>query len=238
MNFLDLCQKAITWSDTGHAGQITETNQSIAPVFQSQVIDFVREAWREIQQERPWGWMIEPVSFYSVEDKEEYAWNEALDEDGNRVIESFTDWYWKSDEPWYVDRNNEGTEVSENYLTCVRWQRFRNVYIHGLRSQKGIPQLFSISHKNNVWLHPKPKGAYKITGQYHRGAQELSENGDTPYGIPEQYHPIIAWKAVMKLHEIDEKYGAMQVAERRYKQYWYNLAKIYLDPIRFARPIA
>lgn len=78
-----------------------------------------------------------------------------------------------------------------------------------------------------------PDAIYGVRGEYQAGPQALASDADIP-ALPERFHPIIAWRALMLMDEHDEAVTPTQMGRAR-NQYLTMLSQLerdYLPPLR------
>ena len=68
-----------------------------------------------------------------------------------------------------------------------------------------------------------PDRAYAVRGEYQRSAQTLVNANDVPE-MPEDYHMMIVWRAIMLLHQHDEAQFNVQMAAANFERLHAGLA--------------
>lgn len=102
---------------------------------------------------------------------------------------------------WTIYKTSLGlTDVGR--MIFLEWDEF---YSHKLRGvqESGRPSYFTLSPNNEIVLYPIPDATYTMRGIYIKTPQALVENTDVPE-MPERFHEIIKWKALLYLGADDE----------------------------------
>ena len=244
MKFLQMCQDTMRWSGTGGRGQIEKVTTTAE--FPSKVVDFVRTAWVDIQQsQKHWRFMRKDFVFQTVANKHDYAWSEMiLPESQNRAINRFDHWIHKV--PWFIEDPNRGsygfvpsvfTEDRNEYVLgklypidyeCW-WDRYFRFAQTGNR-----PYEYAIGPDDKLLFGPTPDKVYTIRGQYKPSAHHLEKNEDQPEGLPDDYHEMIVWKAVIMVNDYDAGARGRDYARERYVQKYDNLLATQLPKTKMA----
>ena len=261
-NFLELCQETLEDSDTASQGSLSNVTQ--ANGFQRNVVNFVREAWIDIQSDQEdWSWMQESFQARLTEGVNRYQPGATaanphflIDADGNPAIPCFRSWLTGEDHTWYITdyRTNRvvGAEFPE--IEYQTWRAF--TLARGFPNQR--PNVFAVAPNLDLVVNPTPDGTYDVDGEYQRGAQRFGltddnndgvfvpisvsnpRNGitdpslDIPLGLPANYHHVIKWRAIMKLHGFDEAKDSEEFAVKQYATVFNNMKRLYLPRPRVA----
>ena len=100
------------------------------------------------------------------------------------------------------------------------------------------PTSFAIRPDKKVLFHAAPNEGYVLHGRYVVGVQGLTSENHNPHGLPEEYHSIIVWRAVMMLHADDDFAPAYEFAARQYKELLGSLQRIYLPTVTVGGSLA
>ena len=233
MTYLELCQAALGASDTGSPDELVSLND--ADVYQKGVTDNVAEAWRFIQMAYSWSWRQLEFTAQLVAGKDEYAWNELRDAAGNPSIGrdlGFSDWL--SEEPssgigpaWYLGRPPE--YVSVGSIERIDYQTMRRRRLQ--RRDSLAPTSFAFAPSLSILVNPIPNDAYRIHGMYVVGLQRLTTEQHVPHGLPDVYHDVIKWRAIMMIHGSDEASASYQYASIQYDEIFRTLTRLYLPTV-------
>lgn len=90
----------------------------------------------------------------------------------------------------------------EGPLCFIPWNRFYVSFTRGAQ-QPAPPKFFSIAPSGEFCLAPTPDGAYRVRGVYRKTPKPLAADGDVPE-IPERFHMVIVYQALMKVAGHDE----------------------------------
>lgn len=185
MNFLELVNS--TRENCGVPGTIATvagaTNESLL------LINWVRQALKEIEQDRPdWEWMRKPFSFNTVVAKQSYS---AATDIG---LADFG--YWRNNS-FRIYLTSAGV-ANEIILDQYEYNLFRDYYLLGSRKLAyARPAAIAVSPDRSLVLGLAPSDIYTVSGEYFRVPQVLSADTDIP-DMPERYHMAIVYKAMVK----------------------------------------
>ncbi|PCJ39143.1 MAG: hypothetical protein COA71_14600 [SAR86 cluster bacterium] len=181
---------------TAVTGQIGELNR---------VVNWVADAYTEIQGARDWRWLHKKFTVDTVDGTDVYASGAVTDSDAAATITRFKAWH--VDDPinppkQFLKSSGTGSEV---FLAFVKWPYFEHLYKTGsLQDQKSQPIHITVNRKDELQLGLTPDAVYTVTGYYLRSAQILAANTDTPE-MPSDYHSLIKYQAM-------EYYGIFESA--------------------------
>jgi len=181
MNFLQLCQRLRSEAGIPGVGPSSVAGQTGELL---RVVQWIEEAYEYIQNlYSTWRFLQKSFSFNTIASTSTYT-------PTGIVLSDLLSWK-TNDIRVYL------TEGDETLLAFVPWENFRPYYNFGsLRSQEGKPSVVTIKPDNSIMFWPKPDQIYTIDGQYHRVADILDGNIDTPiFAAP--YHLAIVWYALM-----------------------------------------
>lgn len=189
MNFLQLVQRLHRRTSSSGAVPVTLANQ-IEDVQRK--IDWVNEAWMEIQEERNnWNWMRNSTSFPTVSGQANYTLAQIQSTGVN--FSNFGNW----DTDTFRNYNTSAGANSENLMSVIPYESWRDVYqFGGTRNARSRPCEFTVMPDSGIGLGPTPEVGYTITAEYFTSALEMSADTDTP-SLPLQFHMAIVYKAMM-----------------------------------------
>ncbi len=225
MNYLELCQKTRKKCRIAGTGPTTVISQT---GMYEKVVEWVQEAWDEIQRDRPdWDWMRKVVSFETTAGCTAYsATDTGLTDWGNwwpataRIYKGDTmllpaggSWSWDGiggdDVLWYSE--GKTSEVFLEYQEYDQWQ-----YSHGVGvTENDEPRIVTVSPNKSLVFTPTPDDAYTILCDYQRDLQIMTDDADIPE-MPVDLHMAIVWKAVMYFAEDKLFLERRQFAEAQY----------------------
>lgn len=194
------------------------------------IVEWTRDAWIAIQNSRP-GWL-----FLRAEFSGETTAGQALYTAASWGLDDLAAWI---DDPHATTlyRTTAGV-ADEGEIRALPWPLYRRAYQRGVQTPKR-PTAFAVSPDNAFALGPAPDDAYTVRGEYRRTAQRLADNDDVPRGLPERFHDIIAWRALIELATFDEAPEAVQRAIGEYRARLQDLERDQLPGIETAaEPLA
>jgi hypothetical protein len=189
MNFLQLVQRLHRRTSSSGAAPVTLVNQ-IEDIQRK--IDWVNEAWMEIQEERNnWNWMRNAMSFPTVSGQPNYTLAQIQATGTN--FSNFGAW----DEDTFRSYQTSVGTNTEIQMPSMPYENWRDVYqFGGMRNTRSRPFEFTVMPDAGIGLGPTPEVGYTITGEYFKAALEMSADTDIP-SLPTQFHMAIVYKAMM-----------------------------------------
>ena len=190
--YLELCQKtardASIISGTSELTTVSETDTML-----SMVIDWVQEAWVDIQREKS-HWLFQYAEFSAILTIGIQTYDDAA-----LSITRLNRWVTDRD-MWIYDPAIGAAD--EQRITYVPYNEFRSQFQRGVPVD-GRPQYVTVEPDNTLSFYPVPDKAYGVKGEYYKSAQYLTANGDIP-DMPADYHSLIKWKALGTYAGYDE----------------------------------
>lgn len=195
MTFLQLCQKLAREVGASPAGNLPSivTGQTGGLL---QIVNWVAEAWNDIQLKEDWEWMRHGFTFETTIDDDTYPYSAISDATASAAITRFARWHlYDAESPpkIYLTSAGIGTQTD---LSPVTWEYFSRLYRTGTQAP-GHPAHIAVDPQKNLVIGPKPNAAFTITGEYYRSPQTLAVDGDTPE-MPTRFHDLIFYKAMEK----------------------------------------
>ena len=232
--YLELCQKVLGSSDTGSPDELKTLSD--ADVYQKGVTENVSEAWRFIQMAYDaWSWRQREFTAQLVAGTDAYKWNELIDGDGAKSISGdlgFSTWLAPTPDTqlgpeWRLGQPPE--YLSTGGITSVDFQtmRLRRLQVRS----PGAPTAFASAPDLSLLVNPVPNDAYRLHGMYVVGIQSLTSEDHIPHSLPEAYHDVIKWRAVMMIHGSDEASESYHFAQIQYDEIFRTLARLYLPDV-------
>lgn len=185
MDYLALFSRAVQESGIAGADPTTVLNQASR---RKKMVDWVKQAWIDIQLMRPnWLFMNSQFSFATVVALRDYLAS-------SYGISDMKLWDTSS----FLIYETAVGESDQNTLLYLPYGKWRAQYRSQMGDRSdGRPQLFTILPNNQVRFEPRPDKIYTIEGDYKRSTQEFTANTDVPTNLPDDFHMIIVWKALM-----------------------------------------
>lgn len=231
--YLQLCQATALDSGTvPGTGSPSSVESQTGRLYR--IVTFVANAWRDIQRERQnWRWMSAEFTGTTISGVQAY------DAAAMGISSRFGHWIFRGDGDDEDLFSLYGSSQSDEGLLCViPWERFRRERMIGsAASQTGKPSEVTRNPANELVFYPIPDGAYTVRGRYQKAPQTLAGNTDVPE-MPEQFHDLIKWKALMLLGNYDENPNQMPFWGGQYKSILTQLETDQLPRMQMAGPLA
>ena len=192
MNFLAMAQRVKRESGRGSvaiASVVTATGEDL------DICNWVAAAWRDIQlMAYNWAWMRVSIIGDLVIDTIEHS-------PLSLGAANFRKWVPESDDYRMTVYESSNT-AAEWPIRFLPYERFRGRFIVGDQTA-AAPQFWTQSPQGNFMIGPKPDlGTYKLRADYFMAPDELAEDNDVP-GMPDQFHMLIVWDALMHAASFD-----------------------------------
>ena len=203
MNLLQLVNR--TKSEAGISGHplVTVENQSGE---MGRAVEWVRSAYIEVQNLRPWNWLWQPISHVLTPGKYVYA---PVADFGVTPLD------WRQDRFFLYDPALGRRQRIR--LAYLPWAAFDSMYPDPAW-QPGRPQVVAIKPSRDLVFNRDPDLNYIFEGEYRNTPETLTANTDTP-SLPEQYHMAIVWMAVQMYAQYEEAGALYQMATARLNTY-------------------
>lgn len=195
MNFLQICQRAI--SESGNGSSLTTVVSQSGKL--NKFVEWCQYADIDIQNLHPnWEFMQSDFSFSTVSGTQSYTPTTA-------GLTDHTTWKIRE----YGDCRCYLTTATEQLLEFVPWDSFRLTYLRGTsRDLTGKPTIVTVKPDKTLYFYPTPNDAFTIEGEYYKAAQTMTLDASEPL-YPSQFHMAVVWRALMM-------YGAYEAADERY----------------------
>jgi len=165
----------------------------------------VADAFTEIQGGKNFRWNRKDFTVDTVAGTDTYAFTDCTDVDDAAIISRFKAWRIndrRNPPKIYLTSAGVGAQV---FLSFTTWDNFEYLYKTGaLQDQTSQPVHITVNPKDEIVLGITPNDIYTMTGSYHKSAQILTADGDTPE-MPSSYHNLIMYQAM-------EYYGLFESA--------------------------
>lgn len=220
MNLLQIAQMAARESGTVSGNLPSSVANQTGRLLK--IVNWCITAWTSIQNSRnAWRWMQGEFQGNLTIGTQRYT---AASFQLNRWAEWIT-----ADDTVTVYKASLGVS-DERELPFLPWDMFKRMYTRGVQ-QQDRPLHYSISPAGEFCVGPIPDAAYVVKGEYRKSPQILANNSDIPE-MPERFHELIAWEALLLLAEHDEGELHIAVALRRHRQLMGDLERDQLPQLR------
>ncbi|MCY1168494.1 hypothetical protein D9M73_84910 [compost metagenome] len=203
MNFLQLCQRAVTECRiSGAVGKPVAVSSVGQTAELQRIINWVNAAWMDIQMTREdWQWMRTSIAFPTVTGQATYT----LAQLG--IADTFGNWFRDNFRSYPTPAGNRA-EIMMSYIDYDDWL---NTYQFGAtRTTTSQPFVATITPDKGLGLGPTPLAGYTVTGDYFLVPSEMVADTDVP-ALPSRFHLAIVYRAMMF-------YGASEAASEVYQQ--------------------
>lgn len=209
MNNLQLCQKVARESGTISGVSPSAVTNQVGRLLK--VVNWVNDAWLWVQNEHTsWRWMRKEFT-------QDLSISTGRYTPAAMNITDFSHWITDDLCRGYlpVSLYLTATGVSdEGAIRQIDYGLWRHRFGRGSQDNQR-PVSYAISPLNEFCPGPIPDAVYTVNGEYHKTAQTLSANTDTPE-LPTRFHDVIVWRALELLAEHDE--APLAIAASRLKR--------------------
>jgi len=224
MTFLELCQAVAresgTMSGTTPSSVVSQTGRQL------KVVNWVIDAWRDIQNRRPdWRFLIAEFTGSVISGTGAYTGS------GSFALSRFANFLTtrdqrRGDEQMTIYLTSSGVS-DEMPLPFMPYPTFRRLYRRGTQTNDR-PLYYSVDYSNQFVLGPVPNATFTVGGLYRKTPQVLAANADEPE-CRAAHHITIQWLALARLHEADGAWNAAAIAKSNYLQSLAALESAQLD---------
>lgn len=220
MNFLEICKRVRQEVGVSGEGPASVSGQT---GMYKKIVDWVLSAHEEVQLRHnswrfDWGNVVTPldqgVEFYLPSD----VW--AL---------PARNWDWDS---MYVYPTADGPQ-NRTWLTRIDYNAYRQTRIP---SVQGRPIYVTWSPSKELGMYPIPKDGLTFVGDYYMPPEVMVNNTDIPR-MPDEYHMVIVWRAVMYWCASEENPSLFAVANQLYNNLIMKMESTELDGPMEAEPM-
>ena len=205
--YLQICQDVAR--ECGVAGGADIMPKPLAVTGQqgelNRIVNWVKDAYIEIQGSKNFRWLRKDFEVDTVSGTDTYAFGVCTDVDDSAVISRFKTWRLddrRNPPKIFLKSAGVGGQV---FLSYTIWDNFEYLYKTGaLQNQTSQPVHITVNPKDEIVLGTTPNDIYTLRGSYHKSAQILAADSDTPE-MPSAYHNLIMYQAM-------EYYGLFESA--------------------------
>jgi len=210
VTFLDLVKRLAQESGTADPDEITVVASLTG--HERDMRDWVNQAWREIQlAQDQWRWMQKTGVFNMTIGQSEYT--------KTQIQAQIPDY----DEPIAMTAPRDYRYVliatpggqTNNQCWYYPWETYRGLYDRWVE-EDGQPQRFTLKPNESLVFDPAPQQAYQVDLEYKQSIQDLTASTTVP-DMPEKYHMLIVYWALIFYSGYDEASSRYQSSERLYR---------------------
>ena len=214
MNFLALCKRTRAechLNGTGPASVLLDSN----PKDMQNIINWVADAWRELQGTRSWQWQWENPTLTMLA--------------GTAVLA-------QSIAPTRYDKEATYFLNGGGFLDYLPWERFHLIYPAN-QIQDGTPTVWSVRPDLALVTNAKPYADTLISVERYANPTELAADTDTP-GLPTDLHLHIVWSAVKKYAAHEEAGSLFKTASDEANRIYASILDRCLPEYTLGGPLA
>lgn len=222
MNYLQLVQRLKR--ESGRSGNAITTLVGLSANDQ-RLADWVADAWIEVQRRfQDWKFMRHTVSGPLIVDQIAYRADEI-----NAEAELVARWQPQTKD--YTVRVAAPDDDQPFDLNELDYETFQARYI--VRTETaGRPRHWCRGLDQRILIGPAPDVEdYILTADYWSRPTALSADDDVP-GMPEEYHMLLVWRALVELAAFDAAIEVDARARRNLKTAWSDLMAYQTPDIR------
>lgn len=218
MNYLSLTQRLRQEAGVSGDGPATIVGQVS---MYGKLVGWIDTAWQEIQTSRPdWLFMNSQFNFDTIAAQRDYT-------PAGAGISDLKLW----DTDSFMIYEKTLGEDDQNYLPHVSYIKWRQQYRARMAARDDArPFIFTLMPNNSVRFETRPDKIYTIDGDYKRSTQVFSDNADVPTGLPDDFHMMIVWRALMFYADDQNAPDALDKATEAYNPLLIRLEDEQLPP--------
>lgn len=228
MTFLELCQELRSRAPgiAGSAGQPTSVLGQTGDL--ANVVAWIRSAWIDLQSLEPY-WLFM---------RAEFSGTVVAGTEGSSAAElgvsDLASWHTDTFRLYPTAMGKAG----DQYLVEWAYEDFRDTYQFGPQVPS-LPNTFAVRPRDQaILLGPAPSEDVIVYGEYQRAPQTLTNNTDTPTGLPAHFHQIIVYMAMEKHAGFEAAPEIMTDARLQRAALMSRLRNDWLPGLSFGAPLA
>jgi hypothetical protein len=243
MTFLELVQQLGSETGTELVSKITSVEVPPAAAYgettehRSRLVRWAQRAWLDIQQDQTqWDFMVKRTMIHLAKGQLVYdlkfltdSYNSAAGVD--YPYEALVPFVASNDVRyvWVVD-SKQGFPVTRNLCYYVPPERFYGYLDRSSDRNKGIPGRYSLTRDGCLEFDSAPPhDELRLEYQYRAMPQKLLVDADVPRGLPEKFHDLIIYRAMVHYAGFDESAAQLQRAAKLYRDL---MNKLRLEQLR------
>jgi len=211
---LALAKRLARWSGDTSPDDVTST-ETPPTEFVGDLVAYIDQAWLDIQltQHTRWLWMTnQSLDTVALTPGTATLALSAIDATARTVV-PFLD---HDTHPLRYILLKHPTTAAIARCHFVPYTFYRGYRDRGTRPSQR-PTRFTILNDGTLEFDPNPDVAYTLNCDWIQQPNELALDGDTP-DMPNHFHMLVVWWAMVHLMAFDERGGRYQSANRAYKR--------------------
>ena len=203
-------------------------------------VEWIQEAHADLQRDfgGRWSFLRKAFSFETSNTVDEYAYGVVTDVEAGTAIARFQ--AWRVDDyilPPQIYRTADGVAAQRDVIV-VPYAWFMRLYGRGPQQlNTGTPVHMTVTPRNTLLLGPTPNGAYTVTGEFYRSAQEMTADAHEPE-FPSDYHMYLVYAAMVDHGYTNVAAEVLQRGALRKSELRSQLKATQREPIRLRGPMA
>ncbi len=208
MTFLDLAKRVVSELGTDLPGNLTSVLITPATAYGStteylnKCVNWVKQAWIEIQEDQTdWNFMRTKGIFDLVQGQAQY---DISLQDGLSDYDKLIPFVAPVQRRYIWITDGSVSPMNRTQCYYVEPELYFGYYDR-LNLVSGLSYRYTFTSNGCILLNPAPgTPSYKAEFRYQRLPQELTEDTDTPTGLPPKYHMVIVYWAMEFYSGFDE----------------------------------
>jgi len=182
-------------------------------------IRWIQQAWIELQDDQKWDFMVAREQMPLLNGQTSYDIRQQVEDIvGTDVYDGIVPFVAPVDNRYIWVVNGASDPLVKQPCYYVPPEHFfgdRDRYIN----DQGQPYWYTIDRDNAFVIESAPtSNDWNIEFEYRLKPQTLSVNSDTPTGLPDKYHMLIVYWAMMDYADFDETDRQFKRAKRKYRR--------------------
>lgn len=245
MTYLQLCQRVhlLGMGSRGNTAKPGTVPTSVSGQVDelAEIVEWVKRAWIEIQNEQRWGFavtsgtLVFPTSTTTVTPI--------------TTLTTYAEWLpfvencgWGQSRQYALCYLTADGQTAEQPIYFEPYGEFRG-YRDRATVASGRPLYFTIAPNRDWIVYPTPDASYTVRLNYRikpqvwtssDGSLDPANYPSTGLGLPDYLQDVIAWRAVRSWAETRGDGNMFAVADKRYRELMVPVKRMYLDHPRLA----
>lgn len=232
MDLLTIARRVKSETGRGGGGPLSVTS---AVDNDLRIVNAVRDAWLDVQAEPyNWRWMRKNVAAGPLVAAQIAYTDAQLGLTAGAVAS-----WWPESAQYRPTAYDAALSSQQWALVFMDYERFRQQFQVGTHTA-GAPQFWSVDDAGRLLIGPMPDAtvSYRVNIDYRQAPTELTADADEP-DMPERFHRLLIWKALMDASTHDASQEHYVRARDRHEDIFNALIADQGEQITFGhRPLA